>query len=114
MRYRGGTYEYWWSHLTLRRLYEIERDLEQHPPADWFVAGYFKYIPRERWPIGQNTSDAASDEAREAKAEALRLMYEGDIQPLVEPVAPPEPPKPAPADSVFDPTADALRRHFED
>ncbi|HEY1710301.1 MAG TPA: hypothetical protein VGG10_18670 [Rhizomicrobium sp.] len=51
MRYRGGTYEYWWSHLTLRRLYEIERDLEQHPPADWFVAGYFKYTARARHPL---------------------------------------------------------------
>jgi hypothetical protein len=42
------SHDYWWSNLTLRRLHEMNLHLEQHPPAEFFLAGYFKYEPPDR------------------------------------------------------------------
>ena len=44
-RFFGGSPEYWWHNLTLRRLRDMERSLRRVPPVEYFKAAQYHYQP---------------------------------------------------------------------
>ena len=45
VRYFGQSPDYWEDWLTIPRYSTYRDHLRREPPADWFLAGYFKYQP---------------------------------------------------------------------